>query len=80
MTATGEVSWELVLEAMWHIVAVVMQAKDWTQSFLSVGIANEQRNISERTKRNLQIEPTAMAVGRGLPTLTDLTYIFQRVR
>ena len=81
MTARGEVSWEIVLGAMWHVVAVIMHSKDWSRSFSSVGIANEQRNISARTRRKLQMEAgTPIAVGRHLPTLSDLTHIFQRGR
>ena len=78
MTASGEVSWELVLGAVWHVVAVVMQSKDWSRSFSSVGIANEQRTISARTMRKLQMEATRIDVGRHLPTLSDLSHIFQR--
>ena len=78
MTAAGELSWELVLGAVWHIVEVLMNSKDWSHSFSAVGIAHEQRQISARTIRKLQIEPTALAVGRAVPTLIDLTHIFPR--
>ena len=79
MTASGEVSWELVLGAVWHVVDVLMHSQDWSRSFSSVGIADEQRNISARTKRKLQMEEgTPIEVGRHLPTLSDLTYMFQR--
>ena len=76
MTAAGGMSWEIVLEAVWHIVEVLMNSKDWSYSSSAVGLADEQRKISARTKRKLQIEPTALAVGRSLPTLSDLTYIY----
>ena len=78
MRAAGGLSWEIVLGAVWHIVEVLMNSKDWSYSFSAVGIADEQRKISARTKRKLQIEPTALAVGRTLPTLSDLTYIFPK--
>ena len=78
MTAAGELSWELVLGAVWHIVRVLIDAKDWSHSFSAVGIADAQEKISARTKGKLRIEPTALAVGRSLPTLSDLTYIFPK--
>ena len=78
MTTSGEVNWEIVMESMWQVVTTLMNAKDWRRSFSSVGIADEQRNVSERTMRKLQIEPTAMEVRRGLPTLSDLTLIFPK--
>ena len=42
MTASGEVSWEIVLGAVWHVVVTVMHSKDWSRSFSSVGITDEQ--------------------------------------
>ena len=64
--------------AVLHAVAVIMHSKDWSRSFSSVGIANEQRHVSDRTMRKLQMVGTHIDVGRHLPTLSDLTYIFQR--
>ena len=78
MTASGEVSWEIVLGAVWHIVADIMHSKDWPRSFSSVGIANAQGNVSARTLRRLQMEATFPEVGRGLPTLPDLVHIFPK--
>ena len=79
MTASGEVSWEIVLGAVWHIVVAVMHSKDWSRSFSSVGITEEQRNISARTRRKLQMEEgTPIELRRHLPTLSDLTPYFQR--
>ena len=78
MTAAGGLSWEIVLGAAWHIVEVLMNSKDWSYSFSAVGLADEQRKISARTQRKLQLEPTALAVGRTLPTLSDLRYIFPK--
>ena len=78
LTPSGELSWALVLGAVWHVVAVAMHAKNWSRAFASVGIANEQRNIAARTMRKLQLEGNTIDVGRHLATLSDLTYIFQR--
>ena len=81
MTASGAVSWEIVLGAVWHVVVVVMHSKDWSRSFSSVGIANEQRHVSARTRGKLQMETgTPIDVRRHLPTLSDLTHIFQKVQ
>ena len=74
LTPSGGVSWELVLGAMWHVVAVVMHGKNWSRAFSSVGIANGQRNLSARTMKKLQMEGIPIDVGRHLPTLSDLTY------
>ena len=78
LTAAGELNWELVLEAVWHIVAVLMNTKDWSHAFSAVGLAEEQRNVSARTKRKLQMETSALNTGRAVPTLSALTYIFPR--
>ena len=75
MTAAGAVSWEIVLGAMWHVVVVVMNSKDWSHAFSSVGIADVQTNVSTRTLGKLQLDSSDLAVGRGLPTLIDLTHI-----
>ena len=42
MTAAGELSWELALGAVWHIVGVLINAKDWSHSCSAVGVADAQ--------------------------------------
>ena len=78
LTAAGDVSWEIVLGAVWHVVTTLMHAKDWSHSFSAVGIANEQQLVSARTRRKLRLGPAGVAVGRNLPTLSDLTHIFPK--
>ena len=76
MTAAGGLGWRLVLGAVSHIVGVLINSKDWPHSFSAVGIADGQRQMSARTMGKLLIETTALAVGRALPTLFDLTHSF----
>ena len=78
MTATGEVNWQIVMDALWRVVAELMHGKDWSRSFASVGLSKEQRNVSERTLRKLHIEPTAIEVGRYLPSFQDLVHVFPK--
>ena len=78
LTPSGELSWELVLGAVWHVVAVVMHGRNWSRAFSSVGIANGQRHLSARTVKKLQMEGSPIDVGRHLPTLSDLTHIFPK--
>ena len=80
LTASGDVNWEIVMEAMWPIVVVFMLVKDWPRSFASVGIPNEQGHVCEQTLQKFQSEPTAMETpARYIPTLSELIHISQRV-
>ena len=75
MTAAGGLGWRLVLGAVSHIVGVLSHCKDWSHSVSRMGIADGQRQMSAQTIGKLLIETTALAVGRALPTLFDLTHI-----
>ena len=78
LSANGEVNWNIVLRAVWHVVVHVMHSKDWSRAFSSVGIANEQRSVSARTSRKLQMTATSLEVGRRVPTLSDLIHVFPK--
>ena len=55
MTAAGELSWELVLGAVWHIVRVLIDAKDWSHSFSAVGIADAQEKYQHGRKESCEL-------------------------
>ena len=55
MTAAGELSWELVLGAVWHIVRVLIDAKDWSHSFSAVGIADAQEKDQHGRKESCEL-------------------------
>ena len=55
LTAAGDISWELVLESLWHVITSLMHAKNWSHAFASVGLGDQQRTVSRRTKAKLQL-------------------------
>ena len=76
LTLNGEISWELMLQSLWHVILVLLQGRDWSQAFAAVGLLNRQRCLSRRTKSKLRYEQHPTAVGSTLPTLSDFELIF----
>ena len=37
LTAAGDITWELLLVSLWHVVNTLLQGKDWSAAFDSVG-------------------------------------------
>lgn len=46
LTAAGDMTWELLLQSLWHVVTTLVQGKDWSAAFDSVGIRGQQRALS----------------------------------
>ena len=53
LTAAGDITWELLVEWVWHVVTTLVQGKDWSAAFDSVGIRRQQRALSDRTRKKL---------------------------
>ena len=66
LTAAGDINWKLVLESLWHVVNSLVRGKDWSAAFDSVGIRNQQRALSDRTRRKLQYPLESPQVPRSL--------------
>ena len=43
LTTTGEISWQLMLESLWHVILLLLQGRDWSQAFEAVGLLSGQR-------------------------------------
>ena len=67
LTATSEISWELILETLWHVISVLLQGRDWSQAFAAVGILNGQRHLSKHTESKLMYEQSPALVTSSLP-------------
>ena len=78
LTAAGDITWELVLESLWHVVNSLMQGKDWSAAFDSVGIRNQQRALSDRTRTKLQYPLEPPQAPRSLPPLSDFEQIWPK--
>ena len=78
MTSTGEISWELMLESLWHVILVLLQGRDWSQAFASVGLLRGQARLSRRAKSKLRYEDPPPPAGCSLPTLADFELIFPK--
>ena len=78
LTAAGDITWELVLESLWHVVNSLMQGKDWSAAFDSVGIRNQQRALSDRTRTKLQCPLEPPQAPRSLPPLSDFEQIWPK--
>ena len=76
LTSTGEISWELMLESLWHVILVLLQGRDWSQAFAAVGLLNGQTRLSRRTKSKLRYEGPPPPADSSLPTLADFELIF----
>ena len=55
LTAAGDITWELLFESLWHVVKTLVLGKNWSAAFDSVGIRGQQRALSDRTLRKLQL-------------------------
>lgn len=78
LTATGDISWELMLESLWHVISVLLQGRDWSQAFAAVGLLNGQRHLSKRTKSKLMYEHPPALAGSSLPALAEFQLIFPK--
>ena len=78
LTAAGDITWELVLESLWHVVNSLVRGKDWSAAFDSVGIRNQQRALSDRTRRKLQYPLESPQIPRSLPPLSDFEQIWPK--
>ena len=78
LTAAGDITWELLLESLWHVVHTLLQGKDWSAAFDSVGMRGQQRALSERTRRKLQYPLEAPQVQASLPPLSDFEQIWPK--
>ena len=81
LTAAGDITWELLLVSLWHVVNTLSQGKDWSAAFDSVGIRGQQRALSDRTRRKLQYPLEPPQAQASLPPLSDFEQIWpKRVR
>ena len=78
LTCTGEISWELMLASLWHVILVLLQGRDWSQAFAAVGLLNGQTRLSRRTKSKLRYERPPPPADSSLPTLADFELIFPK--
>ena len=78
MTTTGVISWELMLESLWHVILLLLQGRDWSQAFEAVGLLSGQRYVSRRTKCKLRYEHLPPPADSRLPTLADFELIFPK--
>ena len=78
LTSTGEISWELMLESLWHVISVLLQGRDWSQAFAAVGILDGQAHLSKRTQSKLSYERPPPLEDSSLPTLSDFELIFPK--
>ena len=78
LTPAGDITWELLLESLWHVVNTLVQGKDWSAAFDSVGIRGQQRALSDRTRRKLQYPLQPPQVQATLPPLSDFVQIWPK--
>ena len=78
LTAAGDMTWELLLESLWHVVTTLVQGKDWSAAFDAVGIRCQQRALSDRTRMKLQYPLDAPQVQATLPPLSDFVQIWPK--
>ena len=78
LTSAGDVSWELMLESLWHVILVLLQGRDWSQAFAAVGILDGQAHLSKRTQSKLSYERPPPLEDSSLPTLSDFEVIFSQ--
>ena len=78
LTAAGDITWEILLESLWHVVTTLVQGRDWSASFDSVGIRSKQRALSDRTRRKLQYPLEPPQVQATLPALSDFEQIWPK--
>ena len=78
LTDAGDITWELLLGSLWHVLETLVQAKDWSPAFDSVGIRCRQRCLSERTRRKLQYPLETPQVQASLPPLSDFQEIWPK--
>ena len=78
LTSAGEISWELMLESLWHVILVLLQGRDWSQAFAAVGILDGQAHLSKRTQSKLSYERPPPLEDSSLPTLSDFELIFPK--
>ena len=76
LTAAGDITWELLLKSLWHVVNTLVQVKDWSAAFDSVGLRGQQRALSDRTRRKLQYPLEPPQVQASLPPLSDFEQIW----
>ena len=77
-TVDGTLNWELVLEALWRVVASLLTDRDWSYAFAAVGLADQQQRLSKRTRNKLQYTEDNLEVLHSLPLLEDFVHIFPR--
>ena len=78
LTAAGDITWELLLGSLWHVVNTLLRGKDWSAAFDAVGLRGQQRRLSDRTRRKLQYPLEAPQVQASLPTLSDFEQIWPK--
>ena len=78
LTAAGDMTWELLLQSMWHVLTTLVQAKEWATAFDSVGIRGHQRALSDRTRRKLQYPLGEPQIEPSLPPLSDFELIWPK--
>ena len=76
LTAAGDITWELLLESLWHVVTTLLQGKDWSAAFDSVGIRRQQLALSDNIRKKLQYTLEPPQVHAGLPSLSDFEHIW----
>ena len=77
-TEHGTISWELVMQALWQVMATLLTDKDWSNACAAVGLSDRQQNVSTRSTRKLQLAERNIEVSTGLPSLEDFEHIFPR--
>ena len=78
LTAAGDITWELLVEWVWHVVTTLVQGKDWSAAFDSVGVGRQQRALSDRTRKKLQYPLGPSEVHASLPSLSDFEQIWPK--
>ena len=78
LTPTGEISWELMLDSLWHVIIALLQGQDWSHAFESVGLAKSQARISKRTASKLGYEFNPPPADASLPAFADFEQVFPK--
>ena len=78
LSSTGDISWELMLNSLWHVILELLQGKDWSRAFEAVGLKKRQTCISSRTQAKLRYEVYPSPADNSLPAFTDFELIFPK--
>ena len=67
-----------MFETLFYVVNKLLQGKDWSAAFDSVGIRSQQRALSDRTRKKLQYHLEVSQVQASLPPLSDFEEIWPK--